>query len=366
MNVSKLLWVPVAALFVGCASGDRDTTPSLTVRKVKTVEVAATDADSKLVFPGKVVSDDHFNVAFKTSGRIAALSVAEGDRVAKGQLIGALDPADYQVALDAAQAEYNSVKAEADRVIALYNDSATTAINYEKAVYGLQQITAKLAHARDQLDETRLKAPASGTVKTLYRRQGEVVGAGMPVVEIVDDAKPVVEIKIPAVDYVDRPNFVAYACRFDVFPDKVFALKPVSVSSVANANQLYTLKLAFVDAAKPLPSVGMSTTVEIIRSREPYKQNAVETDAPAEWVVPTTAIGADGDWRFVYVVAPDSLLRKVPVDVERLTPDGNAVVTSKVSLAEASVVAAGVGALSEGERVCPIEPVKPSNVGGLL
>ena len=44
----------------------------------------------------------------------------------KGQLLAELDPTDYQIQLDAAEAEYQSVKAEAERVMAclLYTSDA--------------------------------------------------------------------------------------------------------------------------------------------------------------------------------------------------------------------------------------------------
>ena len=77
-----------------------------------------------------------------------------------GQLPQELDPTDYQIQLDAAEAEkYQSVKAEAEQVMALYKENVTTPDANDKAVYGLRQITAKYNHAKDQLAYTRLYAP---------------------------------------------------------------------------------------------------------------------------------------------------------------------------------------------------------------
>ena len=47
-----------------------------------------------------------------------------------------LDPTDYQVQLDATEAEYQQIKAEAERVMALYKDNGTTPNANDKAVYG--------------------------------------------------------------------------------------------------------------------------------------------------------------------------------------------------------------------------------------
>ena len=50
----------------------------------------------------------------------------DGAYVRKGQLLAELDPTDYQIQLDAAEAEYQRVKAEAERVMALYKENVTT------------------------------------------------------------------------------------------------------------------------------------------------------------------------------------------------------------------------------------------------
>lgn len=59
------------------------------------------------------------------------------------ELLAQIDPRDYELQLQAAEAEWQGIKAEAERVMALYADSVATASDYDKARYGLQQITAK-------------------------------------------------------------------------------------------------------------------------------------------------------------------------------------------------------------------------------
>ncbi len=73
------------------------------------------------------------------SGTIQYMHVNDGAYVRKGQLLAELDPTDYQIQLDAAEAEYQSVKAEAERVMALYKENVTTPDANDKAVYGLRQ-----------------------------------------------------------------------------------------------------------------------------------------------------------------------------------------------------------------------------------
>ena len=116
-------------------------------------------------FPGKVKAAQDISLAFRVSGTISKIHVKDGARVQEGQLLAELDPTDYQVQLDATEAEYQQIKAEAERVMALYKDNGTTPNANDKAVYGLKQITAKYKHHKDQLAYTRLYAPFNGYVQ---------------------------------------------------------------------------------------------------------------------------------------------------------------------------------------------------------
>lgn len=78
--------------------------------------------------------------------------------------------------------------------MALYKENVTTPDANDKAVYGLRQITAKYNHAKDQLEYTRLYAPFSGYVQKRLFDSHETVAAGMPVVSVISEGTPEVEV----------------------------------------------------------------------------------------------------------------------------------------------------------------------------
>ncbi len=183
---------------------------------VKIDTVLSADRQIALQFPGRVKAAQDISLSFRVSGTIQYMHVNDGAYVRKGQLLAELDPTDYQIQLDAAEAEYQSVKAEAERVMALYKENVTTPDANDKAVYGLRQITAKYNHAKDQLAYTRLYAPFSGYVQKRLFDSHETVAAGMPVVSIISEGSPEVEINLPAVEYIRRQQFTRYYCTFDI------------------------------------------------------------------------------------------------------------------------------------------------------
>ena len=101
---------------------------------VKIDTVLSADKQTALQFPGRVKAAQDISLAFRVSGTIQRMYVNDGAYVRKGQLLAELDPTDYQIQLDAAEAEYQRVKAEAERGMALYKENVTTPDANDKAV----------------------------------------------------------------------------------------------------------------------------------------------------------------------------------------------------------------------------------------
>ena len=325
---------------------------------VKIDTVLSADKQIALQFPGRVKAAQDISLSFRVSGTIQYMHVNDGAYVRKGQLLAELDPTDYQVQLDAAEAEYQSVKAEAERVMALYKENVTTPDANDKAVYGLRQITAKYNHAKDQLSYTRLYAPFSGYVQKRLFDSHETVAAGMPVVSIISEGSPEVEINLPAVEYIHRQQFTRYYCTFDVYPHQRYALELISVTPKANANQLYTMRLQLKKEDKQAaPSPGMNTMVTIECSEGDVRNLSVPSGA---------ILRENGRTSIFLYDASSHAIRRCDVTVTRLLSDGRCLITSGEVNPGDLVVASGVHHVKEGEQVEPLLPATETNVGGLL
>ena len=343
-------------LAAGCAgcSEPRPRAEQLPTVQVETVEPYG--ASQKLEFPGRVKAAQEVNLAFKVAGTLQGFRLPEGAAVRQGQVIAALDPRDYQLQADAVEAEYRQLKAQAERVIGLYREGAATADDYDRARYGLQQIEAKYRNSRNQLEDTELRAPFDGYVQRHLLDRGTVIGAGMPVVSLISNGAPEVEINIPGSEYIRREEFAGFEGKFDFWPDRKVALTLLSISPKANANQLYTVRLAVAPQTDPMPSPGMTAMVEV----------SFRPSAEARTGIPVTALFADADRSCVWIFDPaDSTVARRPVRVLALHADGTAVVDAGLTAGE-RIVTAGVHKLHEGQQVAPMAEVSSTNVGGLL
>ena len=340
------------------ACGGGKTQSSDDVRYVKTVKAERISDAAELSYPGKTKSSEEVNVAFRVAGTLQRVLVREGQYVRKGQLIAELDPRDYQVQLAATQAEYEQVKADADRVIALYGENGTTASNYDRARYGLKQITEKLAHHKHQLADTHLYAPISGFIQRKLHSTGETIGAGMPVVSMFNDGDIEIEVYVPASDYARQNDLLSAMCSFDVTPGVKYPLEIVSVSKEANASQLYAARLRIkgqYDHAKITP--GMSTMV-YASYHAPNEDDGV--------LIPVTAVLRRSDECSVFVLdAKSGVVKQRKVEVGRINLDGEIQVLKGLRPDE-TVVCAGVRFLTDGQKVKEIEQTSKANVGGLL
>ena len=345
----------MAAAMMSCGHKDapQEDAPIVDVVTVKGVgEVDAT------TFTGRTKSASEVNLAFRVAGQIERVLVKEGDYVQKGQVVAVMDARDYQVQVATTQAEYEQVKADAERVMALYAEGNTTASNNDKARYGLQQITQKLANHRNQLADTRLRSTISGYVQTKFHESGETVSAGMPVVSVFGSGDTEVEIKISASDFAKIDKFTGFGCRFDVTGDETFPLAIDHVSQEANTSQLYTVRLKFtsaIDHKKITP--GMTTMV--------YAEVAGNENPSMVWV-PSSAVLNEGGKVMVYVYdAKSGVVKSRAVTVTSVQRDGTMLVESGLKSGE-SIVASGVHHIKDGQKVKLLQKPSESNVGGLL
>lgn len=324
---------------------------------VKVDTVMANGEKSFLQYPGRVKAAQEIEMSFRVSGKIQKILVKDGESVRAGQLLAFMDPSDYEVQLAATEAKYKQIKAEAGRVIALYKDGGTTPNDYDKAVYGLQQIEALYKHHKDELSYTKLYAPFDGFVQKRFFDAYETVGAGMPVISILSKGTPEVEINLPAAEYINRDKFIRYHCTFDIYPGKVYPLQLIGITHKANANQLYSMRLKIDAKDMPKPSAGMNTMVSIYYS----------DDNDSAMLVPTRALLRENEKSCVFVYNPESHIVKLcEVKCVRPLSDGNTIITSEILKPGDIIVSAGIHAIKDGDKVSPLSPVSSTNVGGLL
>jgi RND family efflux transporter MFP subunit len=334
-------------------------TSGQSIRTVKTDTVRVYGESPRVTFPGKVKAASDVNLAFRISGLIAKIHVKEGHYIKKGQVLAEMDSRDYNIQFSATEAEYKQVKAEAERIIELYGKNGVTANDYDKAVYGLRQITAKYEAHRNALADVRLLAPFDGYVQKCFFGANETIAAGTPVISMIGTGAPEVEINIPSSDFIRRDKFDSFTCTVHIYPGREFPLELIGVAQKANLNQLYAMRLRIKETVaerQQWPSPGMAAMVNVI-----FK--------PSDTVrinIPLSAVFEADNTPTVWIYDRDNqAVESRRVKIEAVLTDGTVVVSEGLQAGE-TIVTAGVHSLHKGERVRLLPPSSPTNAGGLL
>lgn len=341
--MKHILFTVAAVIFVVSLAGcghKRVAEPA--VKTVETATVASAGSSSAPVFTGKAVASGYAALSFRLSGKMDAMYVREGQKVRQGDLIAALDPTDYRTQLEATKAEYDQIKGEAERVMALYAEQAVTKSKYEKALYGLQQITAKLRSHELQLSYTKLYAPISGAIGQKIAEPGEIVAAGRPVVRMVGDGACEIEINVAAADRNRMSSALAYTATINALGERSFPMKFVSVSPSANANQLFTVRLSFAgESGGVVPGMVATVMAEMLDSGSALMR------------VPNGAVLHQNDVTFVFKCV-DGKARAAVISVVRLRPNGDYIIGSDELKAGDTIISSGVHSIKEGDSIAQL------------
>ena len=140
------------------------------------------------------------NLAFEIPGRIAAMNVRQGSPVKAGDIIARLDDASLQASRRATAADLVQAQAELElaglKAKRQRDLEATGAVSKEafdetrlraRALEAqVESVSARLASIDIDLQKSQLVAQYDGIIADRYVYQGAVIGAGIPVVRLVE------------------------------------------------------------------------------------------------------------------------------------------------------------------------------------
>jgi len=125
----------------------------------------------------------------RMAAQVKRILVQEGQRVPAGTLMLALSDEDLQGQLKAAETGLATVEAYHRRIQALQAQKASTPVELERAVAQVAQAQAGVTALKANVAYTQIRAPFSGVVQSRKVNEGDFVGPGMPLLELVGDGE---------------------------------------------------------------------------------------------------------------------------------------------------------------------------------
>jgi HlyD family secretion protein len=239
---------------------------------------------------GKLFPATELEITSNVSGTIIDLYVEEGDLVKKGQLLAKVDPEALvsiveraEAATSGSKAQLASVRAQKKQLEAQFENTRiiyernkqlfgegviskaefeaaeatynTSKANIEAAVqnilaaeFSVKSAEATVKEQKKNLSQTRIYAPISGVVSTLYKKQGEqVVGtaqmAGTPILKIANLKTVEVRVDVNERDILTTSIGDSAEIELDAYPDRKFLGILTKIANTATGLSSLTTQL---------------------------------------------------------------------------------------------------------------------------
>ncbi|WP_375748186.1 efflux RND transporter periplasmic adaptor subunit [Vibrio sp. HN007] len=261
-----------AAFLSGCNPANSEPQQEI-IKPVKLYQIPAFTGDGYDAFLAEVDAGERSQLSFQVPGVIENLKVHEGQKVKKDEILASLDPNDYQLALDASQAQFELAETRYERDKQLFDKKLISADAYDQSETSYKAAIANLEEAKTDLSYTNIKAPFDGIVSLSFVKTHQFVGAKQPILNIINNEQLDINISIP-VPYVDRVGIAAlregnYAVVFDVHSEVMIpaAFKEMSTQPNSDTNSYNaTVSIIRPDAMNIL--TGMTGQVLLANTRE--------------------------------------------------------------------------------------------------
>jgi len=336
-------------LIAGC--GGEETAPEAApvARPIKILTVGDS-GDREITLPGRVAAGEQVDLAFRVGGPLVQLPVQEGQQVKKGQVVAKIDPRDFNIRVDSAQAQFDRAEADIERLAALYEKDAASKAQLDQARATRDVAKAALDDAKADLGDTNLRAPFSANVGEIFAENFQDVQAKQPILSLVGIDSLEIQVDLPEsiiarLRTEDADTREVFA-RFEVASDQEYPLELTELASQADpATGTYqaTLVMPQPDGINILPGM----TAEVVG-----RARAGAVTAAANIVVPAVAVAADeSGGSYVWVVAPgDMTVSKRPVTTGELVGTDEIEIVDGIEGGELVAVSA-VSRLREGMPV---------------
>lgn len=262
--------------------------------------------------PADVVARNESRISAEVSGTLQRWGADVGASVKRGELLAQIDPRDYELAVQRAQANLHASQSrlklaqaqlQRSRDLVAQGFFSQEALSQRETEVALVQTEVNIARAQlateqRQLAKTRLLAPFAGTVRERMAQTGEAVTPGTVLYVLVESGHNEVNATLSPSDVAGLRNATDLQLHTR---EGEFALRLLRVSDAVTAPaRTRAARLAFADAAST-PAAGASGTLRW-QERQPHLPPSVMVRREgALGVFVVQGAGAQATARFVPV-----------------------------------------------------------------
>lgn len=256
--MKKLLFMICGVLLLtSCSSNEKANSKSnkLTVKSF-TAKNETLNGDQNFSFISKPYRSTL--LSFRVGGPIEKFDVRSGSYYRKGEVIASIDPRDFKIRAERAEAIYRQAEAEFKRIEILYKKDNISASQFEKA--RAEYVSAKAAYetASNELKDTKLIAPFDGYVGEVFIEKFQDVKATQQIISFDEIDRLKIEVYVPQTIAFDAKKLKTVNLSFDAIPNEEFTATVEEISKSTTKNNISYLLTAVLPNSNERLLAGMS------------------------------------------------------------------------------------------------------------
>ncbi|EGU37829.1 membrane-fusion protein [Vibrio ichthyoenteri ATCC 700023] len=332
MHKTCLLLI-VATLLYGCGK-DLPPIPEPDSRPAKLFSVTVGNSAFTRSFPATSEAGDRAVLAFRVPGQLQTIDVVAGQSVEKGTVLATLNPDEYDLLAQQAQAQFRLADVQYQRYKKLRQDKVVSEQDFDQAKANRNSARASLDQANANLRYTKLVAPYQGTISLIPGENHEYIAAKQGVMNIQTNQLMKVFFQLPD-HLLNRFSTGAdpeASMVFDAFPDSQYSLTFQEIDTEADpktGSYKVTMVMERPSNVGILP--GMSGAVRIVAASSTATR------------IPASALFNESGKTCVWRVNDQGIVEKVSVELNDRRQvlsglnNGDKIVISGVSGIEAGI-----------------------------
>ncbi|WP_376692699.1 efflux RND transporter periplasmic adaptor subunit [Wenzhouxiangella sp. EGI_FJ10409] len=241
MMNKKLLLLLAASLGLATACGSDDASDEgekgEETRAVPVEAVAARQDAIEAFYSATATleADGEAAVVPRVGGRITAIEVEEGDRVAAGDVLARIDDERLGLELARAESDLKRLRQDVNRQREMHERNMIATEAFERLAFELESQQAAVDLARLQLSYTAITAPIDGVVSERMIKVGNMVSTTEPVFRVTTMDPLLATLHVPERELARLAPGQVSVLRADALPGERFAGVVDRISPVVDA-----------------------------------------------------------------------------------------------------------------------------------
>jgi RND family efflux transporter MFP subunit len=290
---------------------------------------------------GTVTTDENISLSAEAAGQIKTIFVKEGQKVSAGQTLVKLNTATIESSIEEVKTALELATTVYERQRKLWEQKIGSEIQYLQAKNNKESLEQKLKTLQTQLALSIIKAPGEGIVDEIYRKEGEMVMPGTPVLQFVNlnNMKMIADVSEMYVKSVKKGDTaIAYFPALGIENIKAVINRTSNVINLKNRTFKVEVSLPNKDQVLKPNAIGMLRIKDF--------------EADSSFVVPSNIISRDSKGEYLYILKEEGgkkVARKTYVNTGK-TSGGKTIIIDGITLND-KVIIAGYNEVSDGAIV---------------